>query len=256
MTAFDVNSFQSGPSSIESPRNTKPVTPAAPASNFQNHGDAHQQHRRPRGRAGQRHHAAEPTLDPATGRFSGPFPPANGGELALRGRVRPAGRSRRRVRSRCAWTASTLGRPRTTLTPQHVLPHCDRRAPAPRSRSPSPVTQDQIRCRTAPATRVFNAVAGRRRARERFGGNASLQAERGSRSDAAGQLLHQLLRPWLHQRSGRICASIRAVHYNGARWFDGPSPAQNETVDNPDCREPGERCWTGRVDRSSTTPAR
>ena len=36
VTAFDVNSIQSGPSNIESPRATKSVTPAAPATNFQN----------------------------------------------------------------------------------------------------------------------------------------------------------------------------------------------------------------------------
>ena len=34
VTAFDINSFQSGPSNIESARNTKSVTPAASASNF------------------------------------------------------------------------------------------------------------------------------------------------------------------------------------------------------------------------------
>ena len=36
VTAFDVNSFESGPSSLESPRITKSVTPVRPASNYQN----------------------------------------------------------------------------------------------------------------------------------------------------------------------------------------------------------------------------
>ena len=31
----------------------------------------------------------DPTLDPATGKFSGPFPPANGAQIELRGPVRP-----------------------------------------------------------------------------------------------------------------------------------------------------------------------
>src|SRR4029079_2572071 len=75
VTAFDINSFQSGPSSLESPRATKSTTPVAGASNFQNTADVtvSMQARgvvldntRP-----------NPTLDPATGRFSGPFPPAN-----------------------------------------------------------------------------------------------------------------------------------------------------------------------------------
>ena len=34
VTAFDVNSFESGPSSLESPRNTKSITPVRPAGNF------------------------------------------------------------------------------------------------------------------------------------------------------------------------------------------------------------------------------
>ena len=36
VTAFDVNSIQSGPSNIESPRNTKSITPQAEATNFEN----------------------------------------------------------------------------------------------------------------------------------------------------------------------------------------------------------------------------
>ncbi|MGE0354327.1 MAG: hypothetical protein AB7Q69_14010, partial [Gemmatimonadales bacterium] len=38
VTAFDINSFQSGPANIESSRLTKPVVPRAPASNYDNVG--------------------------------------------------------------------------------------------------------------------------------------------------------------------------------------------------------------------------
>ena len=54
VTAFDVNSIQSGPSNIESPRNTKSITPQAEATQLPEYGHAHQQHRRPRDCAGQR----------------------------------------------------------------------------------------------------------------------------------------------------------------------------------------------------------
>ncbi len=36
VTAFDVNSLQSAPSALESPRTAKPVTPVAGASNYEN----------------------------------------------------------------------------------------------------------------------------------------------------------------------------------------------------------------------------
>ncbi len=35
VTAFDLNSFSSAPSSLESPRTAKPVTPVSPASNYE-----------------------------------------------------------------------------------------------------------------------------------------------------------------------------------------------------------------------------
>ena len=44
VTAFDINSFQSGPSSLESPRTTKSTTPNATASNYQNTADVTVEH--------------------------------------------------------------------------------------------------------------------------------------------------------------------------------------------------------------------
>ena len=75
VTAFDINSIQSGPSSLESSRRTKPVTPVSAASNLERHGTV-QVALLGRGLTLDTA-AAVPILDPETGRFAGPFPPAN-----------------------------------------------------------------------------------------------------------------------------------------------------------------------------------
>jgi hypothetical protein len=82
VTAFDVNSFQSGPSSLESPPVTRSVTPRAASSQLA------------LGQLGTLEllgaddtqlnpDAPLPTIDPATGIFSGPMPPTDGIDLGL-----------------------------------------------------------------------------------------------------------------------------------------------------------------------------
>jgi hypothetical protein len=83
VTAFDVNSFQSGPSTIESPRNTKSIIPQAAAGNFQSSATLTQT---VEGRAvNVSQGAVAPTIDPATGRFSGKQPPADNITLGFSG---------------------------------------------------------------------------------------------------------------------------------------------------------------------------
>jgi hypothetical protein len=74
VVAFDVNSFQSGPSSLESPRNTKPAVPQHSAGNLQSTGTLTQS---VVGRGVASTATTLPTLDGATGRFSGKMPPAD-----------------------------------------------------------------------------------------------------------------------------------------------------------------------------------
>ena len=81
VTAFDMNSFQSGPSSIESPRNTKSVTPSSVATNYEN-AVTITTSISGRGQVLDTT-AALPSIDPATGVFSGPFPAANGWDVGL-----------------------------------------------------------------------------------------------------------------------------------------------------------------------------
>jgi hypothetical protein len=81
VTAFDVNSVQSGFTSLESAPNAKPVTPRRPASNVT-------QTAMVTGLSGSGGVALDPTapwptIDAATGTFTGIIPPANDGALLL-----------------------------------------------------------------------------------------------------------------------------------------------------------------------------
>ncbi len=78
VTAFDINSIKSGPSSLESPLVTKSVIPRVPSTNAvpatvilgQFRGD---------GTTQLQPHTVYPAIDPNDGTFAGPLPPANGG---------------------------------------------------------------------------------------------------------------------------------------------------------------------------------
>src|SRR5205809_21185 len=79
VTAFDVNSLKSGPTSLESPRITKRVTPRKAAANIQYATLAS-------GIFGDDNTALDPsrawTIDANTGRFTGPPPPTGAAQLA------------------------------------------------------------------------------------------------------------------------------------------------------------------------------
>ncbi|HXO85084.1 MAG TPA: hypothetical protein VN803_06130, partial [Gemmatimonadales bacterium] len=81
VTAFDVNSVKSGPSSLESARITETVTPRRPSGQETAGSLVSQQ----LGTAGEvlDPTAPVPALDPATGQFGGPMPPADGIPLSL-----------------------------------------------------------------------------------------------------------------------------------------------------------------------------
>ncbi len=80
VTAFDLNSFKSGPSSLESPRVTKATTPRK-ASGQETAGLL--QPVQLLGRGDTILTGALPTIDAATGIFSGPMPPTDGLPLGL-----------------------------------------------------------------------------------------------------------------------------------------------------------------------------
>jgi hypothetical protein len=85
VTAFDVNSVNSGPSSLESPRRTKAITPRAPSGNVTQTAIVNGVY----GTDGTLLNpgAAYPSMDPAKGTFNGNIPPANDGSFSLAGAV-------------------------------------------------------------------------------------------------------------------------------------------------------------------------
>lgn len=80
VTSFDVNSFSSGPSSLESAKIVKNVTPRA-SSGQEVVGQLSALQLL--GADGSVLTGTEPTIDPATGKFSGPVPPTDGMSLGL-----------------------------------------------------------------------------------------------------------------------------------------------------------------------------
>ena len=82
VTAFDVNSTKSGPSSLESARITKTVSPRA-GSGQEVVGVLSPQELLAANGTVLNSAAAHPTIDAATGKFSGPIPPTNGIQVGL-----------------------------------------------------------------------------------------------------------------------------------------------------------------------------
>ncbi len=225
VTAFDINSFQSGPSSIESARVTKAVTPAAPASNLSNTvvlatnviG---------RSRAQDSVFTADPTLDPATGKFSGPFRPATGdlhfaGEFVKQVVAAPGavsikldsltlGSAYDGTPNIYYFTATTGGGQAVAFT--------------------FPIVQDAFDA-TVPANGVFDGVPVDAALAQRFGGNQSFSLK--------AEFIQAVPGNYYTNTQGRGCINGApgfaggACDYNGARWFLGPSPQNNETADNP-----------------------
>jgi hypothetical protein len=227
VTAFDVNSFQSGPSTIESPRNTKPVVPQAEATNFENTATL-TNNVVGRGIAQDSIIPAEPTLDPTTGRFSGPFPPANGGVLQFAGQfarqvIAAPGAISVRLDSLTVGSAYDL-----TPNIYYTTATGGDGTTFPLSFA---ITQDQFDAEGS-ANGVFNAVPVDATLAQRFGGSSAFTLN--------AEFVQNLPGNYYTSAWGRGCINNAdgfgddfLCDYNGARWFNGPSPAQNETKVDP-----------------------
>ncbi len=228
VTAFDVNSLVSGPSSLESARVTKAVTPTPAVSNdttavATEEGIFARDVLLSQG-------GSLPTIDPANGTFSGPFPPANGATVQL-GALVPSivgteGAAAARLDS------ITLG------SAYQGIPHLYWfRAgalgldPATSTVISLPILQpEEIGVTTAASSFQAQPVEGDKAAK--FGGSAGYVLP--------GDLEFNLVGPDYLTLPGRGCVNIRAgfgdgtnCNYNGSRWFLGPSPTTNETVADP-----------------------
>ncbi|MEO8225532.1 MAG: hypothetical protein ABI661_12075, partial [Gammaproteobacteria bacterium] len=239
VTAFDVNSLQSGPSSLESPRRTKTATPSSRASNLER---STAMRLTLRGRGVELDTSARvPTLDPASGRFDGPFPPAGASSFSLgdladlllpgtgAGTVSVMLDSIR-LGSAYEHGPDTPGEPTIfALTAESPVDTVTLRIP---------VIQDQ-QAETRQGTGYVDALPVDPDASRPFDGGAGFQLR--------GRLQLELPGNFYTGGWGGGCAAAApgfagsgssGCEYNGARWFDGPSPARNETVDHPQASHP------------------
>lgn len=231
VVAFDVNSFQSGPSSLESPRILKSAVPVRPASNYRNVAGG------PTlavvGRGIVQADTTLPQLDPATGRFSKPMPPANGASLALVRFVKEL------VSESVTLSVSldslelgdAYGAGSTCLAPVPARYYLTLTTPSDTTPVTVLIAQD---CQFVDqmATASLNALTIDPVLASRYGGTGSYTV--------AAQLSFRLAGNYYTNAFGRGCTNgaigffgAAGCEYNGARWFDGPSPANNETQDHP-----------------------
>ena len=223
VTAFDVNSVQSGPASFESPRILKSVTPARPASNFENAAAFSQAIF---GSGVAQTDTVFPELDPTTGIFSKKMPPPGGWQLQVFGFVKEVVGETDSITIRLdsmvlgsAWDGIAIQywTTITTATDTIVLQ--------------VPMLQSQVNDETQ-FSRKFNAIVLDPALASRFGGNGTFALQ--------GQFDAAMAGNYYTNAFGRGCVNSAAgfsgsagCDYNGARWFNGPSPASNETQPHP-----------------------
>ncbi|NNG15429.1 MAG: hypothetical protein HKM89_03030, partial [Gemmatimonadales bacterium] len=245
VTAFDVNSWQSGPSNLESARNTKSVIPVRPASNYENSsslttalfGRGVELCTGPAGDNPCRD-LPIPAIDPATGTFSGPMPPADGWSIAfgdfVQSVIAAPGNFAARLDSvqlgngawggvqDVYWYTGISGNDQVTFSMAHLennLEGIDATPPTANAYSSS-------------LSNTFEAVAIDGGLASRYGGNNSykLQGQVGITSPGV----------YLMQGTGRSSSLLFAdgvpnealwdgSFYDGPRWFDGA----NETGAHP-----------------------
>lgn len=228
VTAFDVNSLQSGPTSLESPRLTKSTTPNSGASNYDVAGITSGFSMTGRGvtlDSG----APVPTLDPATGKFSGPFPPANGWSIGLADFVAKvlAQPGNFTVQQDSMQLGSSYAAP--VVTPARYFYHVV--GSSPNVVFSVAVTQTE-EVGVSSGAGQFAAVPIDQSLASRYGGTSQFTLQ-----GKIGQSLPGTDYSGLY---GRGCVNGRpgfdvggGCSYNGARWFDGPSPTTNETMSAP-----------------------
>ncbi len=169
---------------------------------------------------------ALPTIDPATGTFSGPFPPANGWTIGF-GEVvtQVLGAEGELV---ATLDSIQLGSPYQGLAHQYWFTAT---ASGSTNSFSVGVLQNEEIDTTSGAT-AFRAVPVDAGLSNRYGGNSGFLLP--------GEV--SLTMPGVDYLAlyGRGCVNARAgfgdglsCPYNGSRWFEGPSPTTNETVANP-----------------------
>jgi hypothetical protein len=231
VSAFDINSIRSGPSSQESNLNgAKAIIPVPSPSNISSSGTV-----QPVELLDQNGTVltdnADPTLDPTTGRFSKPFPPANGATAALKAflpEVLPpsGGVTLKLVKLKLGSSYNNPAVP-TTYTWQVI-------SGSSTDTLITSITQDATDV-TNTSAGLFEAVPLDSAAAAKYGGSNQFKL--------LGQLDQTLVGSYYSAAFGRGCvngadgfvpaAGQAGCDYNGSRWFLGPSPTTNETKADP-----------------------
>ena len=255
VTAFDVNSLVSGPSSLESPRVTKAVTPAPPPSNQQIASNLVTHIIGRDNVAMDTVITDEPSIDPATGKFSGPFPPADGGVIGFVGEfassvIQPtqSGALTMRLDSLTMGVYGNLGAVFGVVSAQGGVPatHYLTVANGVDSFQVSvPHIQNlfagggavaNISTGTEESAAFFEALTVDPATAQRFEGSPPfvLQGQAtirtGPGQEAGGWGVGCQFSDFGANTNNDATATCQN---NGSRWFNGPSPTTNETVDNP-----------------------
>lgn len=231
LTAFDVNSVNSAPSSLESGKVTKPVTVGASASNYTSTGGLTVLG--VFGRNGALTDKTAPTIDPATGKFSKKALPANGfsvGVSSFVSEVLKGGTGT--VRFDSAVTNSV-----TAVTNAGVTEYFSVITASGTATFTVPVTIDATGT-TFSTSGSFTAVPIDAGLAQVYGG--------GSGYTLPGSWSLQEVGAYFTTNKGRGCVNnaggfgssggyaSRQCWYNGQRWFQG----DNETKDNPNSSMP------------------
>jgi len=224
VSAFDLNSIRSGPSSLESSLvGAQRVVPQVSPSNIS--GTGTQSAVRVAGRHGLLPAGTAPTLDATTGRFSGPFPPSNSASISLPTflpQVLPAAGA-----VRVTLDSIALGDPANFVAHTFYW-HSGTFA------FMTSIAQDFTEP-SASALALYDAVQLDPTLAGRYGGGAGYKLQ--------GALTQLLVGAYYAGIWGRGCTNSAAgfvpasdqagCDYNGPRWFNGPSPANNETKADP-----------------------
>jgi len=246
VTAFDVNSIESGPTSLESPRNTKSVRPVRPAGNFTSSGNLTTEVFGSEGPANLV--TADPTLDGQTGVFSGPARPADGTSLAFAGELASA----------VVGNSGVLrGRLDSVAMGQVDLSGCcaNGRAGIPAQYFWKVFTAgdsfafnysiQQDLAQTTTDNRFFSVLNVDSTLSDKYGGDTSFVLYGQQLVNVPGASFTSMWGPGLALGGTGLGGNDR---YNGSRWFDGPSPTALETFANPTSGN----CGTGTGACSST----
>ena len=228
VTAFDINSWQSGPTNLESQRATKSVTPNRLASNYANSGTITNLEFLGRGVLLDKN-APEPTIDPTTGTFSGPAPPANGWDLGFGDFIAQvlADPGNFTVRLDSLLLGAPYGNGAGTIIP-HIYWFS---VPATGTTFSVAVVQSQT-TGVQSGFGVFGAVPVDNNYAALYGGSSDFALAGRMDLSMDGAYYTSLYGRGCVNGAGGFDAGPGCAFY-GSRWFDGPSPANNETFAHP-----------------------